>query len=59
MKTKIIQLLSASLLASTVILSTSYAQANKELVDTVSSTGLSGSFLAAQVAIDDNDEMMQ
>ncbi len=56
MKTKIIQLLSASLLASTVILSTSYAQANKELVDTVSSTGLSGSFLAAQVAIDDNDD---
>ncbi len=56
MKTKIIQFLSASLLASSVVFSTSYAQANKELVDTVKATGLSGSFLAAQVAIDDNDD---
>ena len=56
MKTKIVQFLSVSLLASTIILSTSFAQANKELSETVNSTGLSGSFLAAQVAIDDNDD---
>ncbi len=56
MKIKIIKFLSASLLASTVLFQTSYAQANKELIETVKSTGLSGSFLAAQVAIDDNDD---
>ena len=56
MKTKIVQFLSVSLLASTIILSASFAQANKELSETVNSTGLSGSFLAAQVAIDDNDD---
>lgn len=56
MRTKFIQFLSASLLASSVVFHASYAQANKELVETVNSTGLSGSFLAAQVAIDDNDD---
>lgn len=56
MRTKILQFLSASLLASSVVFHTSVAQANKELVETVNSTGLSGSYLAAQVAIDDNDD---
>lgn len=56
MRTKILQFLSASLLASSIIFHASYAQANKELVETVNSSGLSGSFLAAQVAIDDNDD---
>ena len=56
MKSKIIQLLSASLLASSVVFTTSYAFANKELEETVNTTSLAGSFLAAQVAIDDNDD---
>lgn len=56
MRTKILQLLSASLLVSSVVFHSSHAQANKELVETVNSTGLSGSYLAAQVAIDDNDD---
>ena len=56
MKSKIIRLLSISLLASTVSFSTAFANANEELVETVNATGLSGSYLAAQVAIDDNDD---
>ena len=56
MKSKLIQFLSASLMATTVMFSTSYAQANKELIETVKSTGLSGSYLAAKVAINDNDD---
>lgn len=58
MRTKILQLLSASLLATSVVFHASYAQANakEELAETVNSTGLSGSYLAAQVAIDDNDD---
>ena len=58
MRTKILQLLSASLLATSVVFHASYGQANanKELAETVNSTGLSGSYLAAQVAIDDNDD---
>jgi len=56
MKSKIIRLLSISLLASTMSFSAAYANANDELVETVKSTGLSGSYLAAQVAIDDNDD---
>jgi len=51
MRTKILQFLSASLLASSVVFHTSVAQANKELVETVNSTGLSGSYLAAQVKL--------
>ena len=43
-------------MATAVMFSASYAQANKELIETVKSTGLSGSYLAAKVAIDDNDD---
>jgi tetratricopeptide (TPR) repeat protein len=56
MKSQIIRLLSTSFLASAVVLSAGLAHANKELTETVETTGLSGSYLAAQVAIDDNDD---
>ncbi len=56
MKSQIIRLITTSLLASAVIFSATAANANKELIEAVEATGLSGSYLAAQVAIDDNDD---
>ncbi len=56
MKSQIIKLIATSLLASSILFQASQASANKELTETVETSGLSGSFLAAQVAIDDNDD---
>lgn len=56
MKSQIIKFLTASLLASSVLFQTSQVSANNELSEMVATSGLSGSFLAAQVAIDDNDD---
>lgn len=56
MQKKLLKLLTASLLASSMMLQINHASANQELEDTVQTSGLSGSFLAAQVAIGDNDD---
>lgn len=56
MKKQIIKLVAISLLASSALFNLSHANANNELLETVEITGLSGSILAARVAIDDNDD---
>jgi len=56
MKNQVVRFLALSLLASTAVFNAPQAYANKELSETVETSGLSGSFLAARVAIDDNDD---
>lgn len=51
-----IRLLTATAIASGLMFQSQIAFANQELEQTVETSGLSGSFLAARVALDDNDD---